>query len=136
MLNIEKYKDEILKKYNKRLENTDEGRYSEQLANAIFDVFCHDRHRREMENVVEWAFREYEEPILTDEAKAYLKAIIEPAECTKISKHLSSSYTYELRIYDKVDYILIACSKDTKLYEYFKNMQDYKIYTPEELGLC
>ena len=135
MLNIEKYKEEILKKYNDSLKKSDGDRYSTILAYAIFYVFCHDRHRREMENVAEWAFREYEEPILTDEAKAYLKAIIEPAGCTKISKHLSSSYRYELRIYDKDDYILIACSKDTKLYEYFKNMEDFKIYTPEELGL-
>ena len=78
MLNIEKYKEEILKEYNKRLENTDEGRYSEQLANAIFDVFCCDKYKREKENVAEWAFREYEEPnsILTKEGKEFLRMMV------------------------------------------------------------
>lgn len=78
MKNIEKYEEEILKGYKKRLENTDEGRHSELLANAIFKVFCCDEYKREKENVVEWAFREYKAPILTDKEKAYLKNVIEP----------------------------------------------------------
>ena len=84
---------------------------------------------------LEWLCQEHIEPILSDEAKAYLKTIIEPIECTNISKNLQSSYTYELRIYYKDGYILIVYSKDTKLNEYFKNMVAYKKYTPKELGL-
>lgn len=83
-----------------------------------------------------WLLEEYIEPVLSAEAKDYLKAIIEPIECTNISKNLQSSHTYELRIYYKDGYILIVCSKDTKLNEYFKNMVAYKKYTPKELGLC
>lgn len=135
MLNIEKYKEEILKEYNKRLENTEEGLYSELLANAIFDVFCCDEYKREKENVAEWAFREYKGLVLSDEAKAYLKAIIEPVECTTISKHMDFNNSYELRIYYKNGYILIKFERGTKLDEYFKAMVAYKKYTPKELGL-
>lgn len=135
MLNIEKYKDEILKKCDDIMRNSSESYCSKVLGRAIFEVACHYKYQKDNETIIEWTFREYTEPVLTDEARDYLKAIIEPVECTKISKHSQSSYTYELRIYYKNNYILIACSKGTKLYEYFKNMEDFKIYTPEELGL-
>ena len=135
MLNIEKYKDEILKKYNKRLENTDEGRYSEQLANAIFDVFCHDRHRREMENVVEWAFREYK-PVLSDEAKDFLKAIMQHFEDPKIYKVACYDNSGDiLRVYAKNGNGKIRYDKSSELYEYFKCLEYDNSYTPEELGL-
>ena len=136
MLNIEKYKEEILKEYNNKLENLDEGRYSEQLANAIFDVFCCDKYKREKENVAEWAFREYEEPKLSDEAKAYLKTIIKPVECVAI--HKISDYnvgTYKLYFFIKDGSITIKFKTDTKLYEYFKDMELNKSYTLKELDL-
>lgn len=140
MLNIEKYKEEINEAINDRyvediLCEINENIMGERpLVDCCYSgsEMCENCHK----NVMKWLLEEYKEPILSDEAKAYLKAIIESVECTKISKYLSSSYAYELRIYDKDGYILIACSKGTKLYEYFKNMQDYKNYTPEELGLC
>lgn len=136
MLNIEKYKDEILKKYNKRLENTDKGRYSEHLANAIFDVFCHDRHRGEMENVVEWAFREYT-PVLSDEAKDYLKAIMQHFEDPKIYKVACYDNSGDiLRVYAKNGNGKIRYDKSSELYECFKCLEYDNSYTPEELGLC
>lgn len=136
MLNIEKYKDEILKKYNKRLENTDEGRYSEQLANAIFDVFCHDRHRREMENVVEWAFREYK-PVLSDEAKDFLKAIVQHFEEPEIYKVACYDNSGDiLRVSAKNGNIKIRYDKSSELYECFKCLEYDNCYAPKELGLC
>lgn len=139
MLNIEKYKEEILKEYNKRLENTDEGRYSEQLANAIFDVFCCDKYKREKENVAEWAFREYKEPILTDEEKIIIKDIVKVFE----------PFGKELSYISKTSW----CRDSGKCYLYFKYEDDSsgtpsinsdelfvgmeldKSYTLEELGL-
>lgn len=132
MLNIEKYEKE-LRRYGVYFALTKEGKLERcgevNCLDCAFSDGCPIKR-------MNWLLEEYKEPILSDEAKAYLKAFIEPVECTKISKYLSSSYAYELRIYGKDGYILIACSKGTKLYEYFKNMQDYKNYTPEELGLC
>lgn len=135
MLNIEKYKEEILKEYNKRLENTDEGLYSEQFANAIFKVFCCDECRRDSENVVEWAFREYK-PVLSDEAKDFLKAIMQHFEDPKIYKVACYDNSGDiLRVYAKNGNGKIRYDKSSELYESFKCLEYDISYTPEDLGL-
>lgn len=135
MLNIEKYKDEILEKYNDSLKKSGGDRYSTILANAIFDVFCHDRHRREMENVVEWAFREYK-PLLSDEAKDFLKAIMQHFEDPNIYKVACYDNSGDiLRVYAKNGNGKIRYDKSSELYEYFKCLEYDISYTPEELGL-
>lgn len=135
MLNIEKYKDEILEKYNDSLKNPGGDRYSTILANAIFDVFCHDRHRREIENVAEWAFREYK-PVLSDEAKDFLKAIMQHFEDPNIYKVACYDNSGDiLRVYAKNGNGKIRYDKSSELYEYFKCLEYDISYTPEELGL-
>lgn len=141
MLNIEKYKEEILKEYNKRLENTDEGRYSEQLANAIFDVFCCDKYKREKENVAEWAFREYKEPIhpiLTEEEKKIILNIIDAfkpfgKELTHINKRTCNiTKAYLQFLYSDGDSIVALSFVECKK---FKGMEVDKLYTLQELDL-
>ena len=135
MLNIEKYKDEILEKYNDSLKKSCGNRYSTILAKAIFDVFCHDRHRREMENVVEWAFREYK-PLLSDEAKRFLKAIVqhfEEPELYKVACYDNSGDI--LRVSAKNGSIKIRYDKSSELYECFKCLEYDNSYVPKELGL-
>ena len=145
MLNIEKYKDEILKKYNDSLKKSDGDRYSTILAYAIFYVFCHDRHRREMENVAEWAFREYEEPILTKKEKAYLKNVIEPLNVVVDYIRKCENYTSE----DNIFYTVVVRVKHSEIFDCsyvlidfvvtedmpFEGMEIKKRYTSEELGL-
>lgn len=132
MKNIEKYEKE-LRKTGLHFALTKEGRLVDcedtSCVNCAFNIGCVIKR-------MNWLLEEYIEPVLSAEAKDYLKAIIESIECTNISKNLQSSYTYELRIYYKDGYILIVYNKDTKLNEYFKNMVAYKKYTPKELGLC
>lgn len=143
MLNIEKYKDEILKEFNDRVKNSDEGRYSEQLANAIFDVFCCDKYKREKENVVEWAFREYKEliqPILTEEEKKIILNIIDAfksfgGELKCIAKYCCNDepkeyyLNFSYRNHDDLD--TFSFNGD----ELFVGMEVDKLYTLQELGL-
>ena len=137
-MNIEKYKDEILKEFNDRVKNSDEGRYSEQLANAIFDVFCCDKYKREKENVAEWAFREYKEPILTEEEKKIVLNIIDAFkpfddEIERISKHLTANGDEYYLVFDcKYSGFNSPIFTDSELFE---NMELVKDYTLQELGL-
>ena len=139
MLNIEKYKEEILEKYNEGLKNSGGDRYSTILAKAIFDVFCSDKCRKEMENVAEWALREYEEPILTDEEKIIIKDIVkvfEPfgKELSYISKNSLGCDSSRCYLYFKYE----DDSSGTPTInsgELFVGMELDKSYTLEELGL-
>lgn len=135
MLNIEKYKDEILKKYNDSLKNSGGDRYSTILANAIFYVFCCDKYKREKENVAEWAFREYK-PLLSDEAKDFLKAIVQHFEEPEIYKVACYDNSGDiLRVSAKNGNIKIRYDKSSELYECFKCLEYDNCYTPKELGL-
>ena len=85
---------------------------------------------------LEWLCQEHIEPVLTDEAKAYLKTIIKPVECVKIRKILDYNFeTYKLDFFIKEGCITIKFKTGTKLYEYFKDMELNKVYTLKELGL-
>lgn len=86
---------------------------------------------------LEWLCQERIEPILSDEAKAYLKAIIEPVECViirKISDYNIGAYKLDILIKEE-GCITIKFKTGTKLYEYFKDMELNKAYTLKELGL-
>ena len=125
-----------MKEYNKRLENTEEGLYSELLANAIFDVFCCDEYKREKENVAEWAFREYKGLVLSDEAKDFLKAIVQHFEEPEIYKVACYDNSGDiLRVSAKNGNIKIRYDKSSELYECFKCLEYDNCYTPKELGL-
>lgn len=134
MLNIEKYKEEILKEYNKRLENTDEGRYSEQLANAIFDVFCCDKYKRE-KNVAEWAFREYEGSILSQEGKDFLKQLIAPFSLTQVINVNIDREFYYLRVNFVEGHIDFPRGVFEKKWGLFAHLDPDVLYTLEELEL-
>lgn len=86
----------------------------------------------------EWLCSEYKESILTDEAKSYLKLILEPSKCTIIQKLMDGEETprkYKLLCSTDSGYIAILYKPGTKYYEYFKNMENDRAYTPEELDL-
>ena len=87
---------------------------------------------------IKWLLEEYKEPILTDEAKSYLKLILEPSKCITIQKLVEGEEIprkYKLFCSTDSGYIAILYKPGTRYYEYFKNMENDKAYTPEELEL-
>lgn len=135
MLNIEKYKDEILEKCDDIMRNSSEGYYSQVLGRAIFEVACRYRYHKGNETIIEWAFREYK-PVLSDEAKRFLKAIVQHFEEPEIYKVACYDNSGDiLRVSAKNGNIKIRYDKSSELYECFKCLEYDNCYAPKELGL-
>lgn len=133
MLNIEKYKDEIKAELNK-------DKTLGCVVNKLMGNTCDDYPKCNhcYLKVFDWLLEEYKEPILTDEAKSYLKLILEPSKCTIIQKLVEGEEIprkYKLLCSTDSGYIAILYKPGTKYYEYFKNMENDKAYTPEGLDL-
>ena len=138
MLNIEKYKDEILKYYKDNLDIIDAISDSTSLGNALFSIYDRRNNGKELD-IIEWLTSEYKEPILTDEEKIIIKDIIKVFE----------PFGKELSYISKTSW----CRDSGKCYLYFKYEDDSsgtpsinsnelfvgmeldKSYTLEELGL-
>lgn len=134
MLNFEKYENE-LRKYGTNFALTKCGSIVDcknvPCGNCTFDDGCVIKR-------MNWLLEEYKESVLTDEAKSYLKLILEPSKCTIIQKLVDGEETprkYKLLCSTDSGYIAILYKPGTKYYEYFKNMESDKAYTPEELKL-
>lgn len=126
MINIEKYKDEMLN----AIENGDD----------LIDVLCSAYYNNNQDaagdlDVLNWLCGEYKEPILEECEKKYLSAVIKPFRdiVTNISKEsdlreevIAISYKYNL-----YKFHLPPFKKGTM----YKNMERNKEYTLEELGL-
>ncbi len=136
MLNIQKYKDEII-------EETKE--LSLECAAAKLAGFnCSDRKCSECrKKTMEWLLEEYKEPTLTEKEKAYLKNVIKPKrnDVTIVVKSLvgKPNKYFTVNVYNKNSYNI---GYESRLLEFivtedlpFKNMELYKHYTLEELGL-
>lgn len=131
MLNIEKYKDEILKYAG----------YRHSLMCLIYENImkkndctgCCSKCKRE---TIKWLTSEYEEPILDDIEKEYLSAVIKPFR--KRIKSIKKAYCS-----GNSAYIGIAMDKCEHIYlPYFnlnsgmyKRMEIDKEYTLKDLGL-
>ena len=135
MLNYDKHKEEIDKIFK-------EGKSLCEISQTILKVHClgcnsnKEKYANCQIKTLEWLCQEHIEPVLSDEAKAYLKTIIEPVEGVAIRK--ISDYnigTYKLDFFIKDGSITIKFKTGTKLYEYFKDMELNKTYTLKELGL-
>lgn len=142
MLNIEKYKDEILKYVGCR----------DSLMCLIYENImkkndctgCCSKCKRE---TIEWLTSEYKEPILTDKEKAYLKNVVEPKKddvlCIRkwrFYEGTKQEYT-TVTIYEKHP----TSTSDNSYWTLldfvvtdempFKGMELEKVYSLEELGL-
>lgn len=135
MLNYNEHKEEIDKMFK-------EGKSLCEVNQTFIKAHCwgcsSDKEMRTNCKIktLEWLCQEHIEPILSDEAKAYLKTIIEPVEAVAIRK--ISDYnigTYKLDFFIKDGSITIKFKTGTKLYEYFEDMELNKTYTLKELGL-
>ena len=135
MLNYDEHKEEIDKIFK-------EGKSLCEISQTLLTEHClgcnsdKEKYANCKIKTLEWLCQEHIEPVLSDEAKAYLKTIIEPVEGVAIRK--ISDYnigTYKLDFFIKDGSITIKFKTGTKLYEYFKDMELNKTYTLNELGL-
>lgn len=132
MKNIEKYKDEIKSKIKEK--STLDCAIADLRGNACDECFrCTNCGLKSLD----WLLEEYEKPLLTDEAKAYLKAILEPIEgCYEICKvSCFAVNVHELIFYNGSEYASLKYKTGTKLYKYFEGLDYDRSYSLEELGL-
>lgn len=132
MLNIEKYKDDILAK--------DESDITCCVRNACLgEESCMDDCSECKKQAMQWLLSEYKEPVLDEVEKAYLSAVIKPYKNRVISiTKVKDAYETKrfIRIVIKGNYgreeICLPWFKGNTKY---KGMKDFKGYTLEELGL-
>ena len=138
MLNIGKYKDEIIEEYQNLMKTTAIDGDGNRMNKAIRTIAY--KHCRKIllgaSNPFKWLCEEYKEPILDDVEREYLSAVIKPfrkkVSCIRKSKDLS-----EGKKYIKIE----LCNGDTMYFPYlandemYKGMELYRNYTLEELGL-
>ena len=138
MLNIEKYKDEIIEEYQNLIKTTAIDGDGNRMNKAIRTIAY--KHCRKIligaSNPFKWLCEEYKEPILDDVEREYLSAVIKPFR-KKISYIIKSKDLSEGKKYIKIE----LCNGDTMYFPYLANDAMYKgmkldrNYTIEELGL-
>ena len=128
MLNIEKYKDNIL--------NADQS----DITCCVIDLFhngvCPDNCKDCKKAAMKWLLSEYKEPVLDDVEREYLSAVIKP-----FRNHVTSVRKW----FNGIDYqILITLDDGDNLCqlprfplssEMYKGMDSKKWYSLQELGL-
>lgn len=130
MLNIEKYKDEII-------EEALDDKFCSIAKLAQGDPGCfHQKDNCEdcVLNTVEWLLGEYKEPILTDSEREYLSSVIKPFRKNAyfVCKNSNILREYISIGLDNNDYISLPTFKPGEMY---KCMEKNKLYALEELGL-
>ena len=128
MLNIEKYKDDIL--------NAEQSNINccviDLLHNGVCEYNCKDCKK----NIMNWLLEEYKEPILDDVEKEYLSAVIKPFR--NRVKYIVKTYgVSEARQFIRIimrdcEYSNLPFFKGGTMYN---GMKVDKQYTLQELGL-
>ena len=136
MLNIEKYKDEIIEEYQNLMKTTDIDGDGNRMNKAIRTIAY--KHCRKIllgaSNPFKWLCEEYKYPILDDVEREYLSAVINPFR-KKIS------YIRKSKDFRKKYIKIVLCDGDTIYFPYlandemYKGMKDNRPYKLEELGL-
>lgn len=127
MLNIEKYKDEIL------------NAAQSDITCCVIDLFhngvCPDNCKDCKKAAMEWLLEECKEPILTDSEREYLSAVIKPfrKKVMDVIKLQCSEERQCIKI--RVSYGDCAELPLFKNNTMYKGMKVNEYYTPEELGL-
>lgn len=145
MLNIEKYKNDVLKEFNIRLDK--KRRYGADLClgEALFSVYKRENSDATATNIVEWLTKEYIGPILTEKEKSYLKSVIEPKRndivcIEKRRKYFEQENEHNtINVYVRNPYnfgfVSLLLKLDVTKNMPFEGMELFKEYTLEELGL-
>lgn len=131
MLNIEKYKDDILNAKQSDITCCVIDLYH----NGICPAGCKDCKREAMK----WLLEECKEQILNDAERKYLSTVLKP-----FKKEISTIAKYEFteNYSEKRAYIIVRFNDrcgwsfpSFKAHTMYEGMEVYKEYTPEELGL-
>ena len=136
MLNIEKYKDEILNECHLMFENISRCSDGTRMTKAIQTIaFKHcGKKLSGVSNTFKWLCEEYKEQILDDVEKDYLSAVIKPfrkrIKYIEIRKICSRQFVHiELSGRDCMSF---PNFKENTMY---KGMEPNKHYSLDELGL-
>ena len=138
MLNIEKYKDEIIEEYQNLIKTTAIDGDGNRMNKAIRTIAY--KHCRKIllgaSNPFKWLCEEYKEPILDDVEREYLSAVIKPFR-NKVKYIAKLNGFSEARQFIRI----IMCDCDCANLPFFKGgtmykgMEADKLYSLEELGL-
>ena len=133
MLNIEKYKDQILNIHKEKWLSIECAIGNVRGVHLPCNQNCNEC---ELLSLI-WLSKEAEEPILDDAEKKYLSAVIKPfrGKVSYISKQKNLDSTMEFIHIDLSDDDVVDFP-NFKANTMYKGMELYKSYTLEELGLC
>lgn len=137
MLNIEKYKNEII---NARYTNLTCSVHDRLL--QLSNISCTGNCIECKKNVMEWLLSEYKEPILNDTEREYLSAVIKPFR-NRVNYITKEDYITKEETFDSpMEFIHIdlfdgdiADFPNFKANTMYKGMELDKSYTLQELGL-
>lgn len=149
MLNVEKYKDELIHSFYCHLGNEEivedydqDDDYNDSMLNALIEVYQNDTcdDSFSFEDIINWLSSEYREPILDDVERFYLSNIIKPFK-DKI-KYVVKGYTEQggKRTYEWICFKGIDAKFDGRLPSFkvgtmYKGMESCKEYTLKELRI-
>ena len=138
MLNIEKYKDEIIEEYQNLMKTTAIDGDGNRMNKAIRTIAY--KHCRKIllgaSNPFKWLCEEYKDPILDDVEREYLSAVIKPFR-NKVKHIVKLNGFSEAKQFIRI----IMCDCDCANLPFFKGgtmykgMEADKLYSLEELGL-
>ena len=132
MLNIEKYEKE-LREYGIRFALTKEGKpvscSNFGCDNCAFEGSC-------TLGRMNWLLEEYEEPILTEEGKEFLKQLIAPFIPNKFVSVCINKNLQTLRIDYEIGWTSYSKKVLGEKWDLFKNLDFEFYYTSKELDLC
>lgn len=136
MLNIEKYKDEIIEEYRNLLKNFDIDGNGNRINKAIQTIaFKHcGKVLRGTSITFRWLFEEYEEPVLDNVERKYLSAVIKPfkGDVDYICKRLNHGGYYIAIVSNGSDVMKLPYFPNNEMY---KGMELDRRYKLRELGL-
>lgn len=127
MLNIEKYKDDIIASEHSDITC---------CVNDLLYIKCSGDCAECKKNAMKWLLSEYKESVLGDVEKKYLSAVIKPfrGKVSYISKQKNSDSSMEFIHIDLSDGN-VADFPNFKANTMYKDMEVDKYYTLQELGL-
>lgn len=140
MLNIEKYKDEIIEEYQNLIKKTDIDGDGNRMNKAI-KIIAYKHCGKTLigaSNPFKWLCEEYKGKILDDVEREYLSAVIKPFRnkvkyIVKISRISPPKTQYIRIVLDDLEFVYIPYfNTNTGMY---KGMEADKLYSLEELGL-
>ena len=137
MLNIEKYKDEILNEYQQLTNKDTSSSDGTRMNKAIRKIALKHCGKRLLgaSNPFKWLCEEYKEPILDDVEKDYLSAVIKPFRKRIkyiVIRKIGSKQFVHIELYDGDDDVNLPRFKANTMY---KGMEPKKHYSLDELGL-